>query len=342
MTAAAPARLPLDAHALTGAQRAAVLVVALGVETASRLLPELTDDEAEQVSIEVARLSRVPGELVESVLEAYRAGAAAPAPAPATGGLDAARAMLREGLGAERAGAVLPRVEAATEGTGFHLLQSVAPERVAAFLADEHPQTAAVVLAHLPARAAATVLAGLPADMRADVVRRLSTLAPLPAESLRELDAALRLHFGTPPAAVPGGVRRAADILTQAGRDAGRQVLEALQAGTPDLAGQIEDLLFVFDDLATLQPRALSRVLSSVDQSVLARALRGADDALSAQLMAAVSERVAAAIADEIENSPPLRLADVEDAQRLVIEATLALAESGEITLGAEAEAALV
>ena len=333
--------LPLDAHALTGAQRAAVLVVALGVETASRVLPELTDDEAETVSVEVARLSRVPGALVESVLAAYRAQSATPAPAGATGGLDAARALLREGLG-ERAPAVVSRVEAVTEGTGFELLQSIAPERVAAFLSGEHPQTAAVVLAHLPARAAADVLGGLPEAVRADIVRRLSTLPTLDSESLRDLDAVLRQHFGTPPAAVPGGVKRAADILTQAGRDTGRAVLDALQAGTPDLAGAIESHLFVFDDLAKLQPRALSRVLSSADQTVLARAMRGCDAALAEKIMGAVSERVAQALAEEIENTGPLRVSDVEDAQRTVVEATLALAESGEIALGAEADVALV
>ena len=268
--------LPLTAAGLTGAQRAAVLVVALGVETASQILPELTDDEVERVSVEVARLHHVPGALAESVLQAYWTSASeAPPPVPVQGGLEAARSFVRTALDAERAGAILPRVEAATAGTGFGIVQGIAPERLVAFLADEHPQTSAVVLAHLPARKAADVLGGLPADIRGDVVRRLSALGPLAEADLRELDAVLRHTFGAAPVVGPGGVKRAADILTQAGRETGRQVLGDIQARDTRLAGQIEDLLFSFDDLAKLAPRALGTVVGGVEQSVLAVALRG-------------------------------------------------------------------
>ena len=326
---------------LTGVQRAAVLVVALGVETASKLLPALTDDEVERVSIEVARLERVPGATVEAVLGAYQAAAGGPPAPDAAGGLDAARAFVRES-GEDRAAVLLPRVEAATEGTGFALAEAAPPAALAAFLAAEHPQTSAVVLSRLPARPAADVLGALPAGVRGDVVRRLSLLDPPSDAALRDLDAALRRRFGATVAAGPSGVKRAANVLTQAGRETGRSVLDALQADVPDLATQIEDLLFVFDDLLDLDGRHLARVLAEADQSALALALRACEEPLKDKIFANVSERVGAALREEIEMGGAAQVADVEDAQRTVVGVALALAESGDISLAPPAEAATV
>ena len=317
---------------LPGVQRAAVLVVALGVETAAALLPALTDDEVERVSIEVARLERVPGDAVDAVLRAYR-DAAGVAPTPdAAGGLDAARALVRES-GEGRAEAILPRVEAATEGTGFALAEAAPPAELAAFLAGEHPQTAAVVLSRLPARPAADVLGALPAETRGDVVRRLSLLDPPTDAALRDLDAALRRRFGGGALAGPSGAKRAADVLTQSGRETGRSVLDALQASAPDLAAQIEDLLFVFDDLVRLDGRHLARVLAEADTSTLALALRACEEPLKDKVFANVSERVGAALREEIEMGGAAQVADVEDAQRTVVGVALALAENGDISL---------
>lgn len=323
---------------LSGPQRAAVLLVSLGVETASRLLTELSDDEVERVTVEVARLQSVPGAAVEAVLNEYHAAASTPTAPSAQGGLETARSFL-QGLDDDRSKAILPRVEAATEGTGFDLLATVEASRLADFLVGEHPQTSAVVLSRVKARTAADVLALLPDIVRADVVRRLTVLTEPHAAVLRDLDAALRAAFGAPPSEAPSGAKRAADILTQASRETGRSILEALHAQNPGLADEIEDLLFVFDDMANLSDRDLARVLASVDQGVLAKALRGADDAFQERAFANVSERVSASLREEIELSGPLKVADVEDAQRTVVEATLALAEKGDITLGAEDEA---
>ena len=326
MTATAPT--------LSGVQRAAVLVIALGVETASRLLPELSDDELERISVEVARIDRVPGDLVAEAVHTFHLSAATALPTAATGGLDAARAFLREGLDETRAQSILPRVEAATPGTGFDLAAAAEPAALAAFLAGEHPQAAAVVLSRLAARPAADALARLPEATRSDVIRRLSTLVPPPASALGDLDAALRRAFGPGAAgAADAGVKRAADILTQSGRATGRAVMDALKAQTPDLAGRIESLLFVFDDLVRLDDRDLGRVLAEVDQSALACALHGADAAMSERVLRCVSERVGAALLEEIEMIGSPETADVDDAQRAVVGVVLSLAEAGTVTI---------
>ena len=333
--------LPLLPEALTGVQRAAILVIALGVETASKLLPQLDDDDVERVSIEVARLERVPANLVAGVLAQFRGATAGAPEADAEGGLETVRSVLREGLSEERHGAILPRVEARTAGTGFDLLASVDAAELAAFLAEEHPQTAAVVLSRLAARKAADTLARLPADTRGDVIRRLSLLSDPPASALQALDSALRARFGAHAGAPsgPDGVKRAASILTQAGTTAARPVLDALQAQAPDLATRIEDLLFDFADLVTLDARALARILSDTDQGVLARALHGCSDTLSARVFENVSERVGGALREEMEMAGTLTADEVEDAQRTVIGTVLGLAESGQISLAPQPQA---
>ncbi len=324
--------LPTDADALSGVQRAAVLVIALGVEAASQLLPALDDDEVERVSVEVARLERVPGALVASVLARFQTSAQETPAIQAEGGLAAARTLLG-GLDPARAGAITPRVEAATEGTGFDLAEAAEADALAAFLAAEHPQTAAVVLSRLTARTAADALAALPAETRGDVIRRLSLLSSPPASALVALDAALRQRFGPAARTGPGGVKRAADILMQSGRATGRGVLDDLQARTPELAGQIESLLFVFEDLVGLSDRDLARVLSEADQAVLARSLSGAEPEMSSRMFGCVSERVGAAIQEEISLAGDLAPADVEEAQRTVVGTALVLIESGAITV---------
>lgn len=318
--------------ALTGTQRAAVLVVALGVETASQLLPALDDDEVERLTVEVARLDRVPAALVADVLAAFAAASGQEAPVEAAGGLDTARALLG-GLAADRAGVIRPRVEAATEGAGFDLIQSVPATELAAFLAEEHPQAAAVILSRLPARPAADALAHLPEALRGDVIRRLSTLAPPPAAALASLDAALRQRFGGARAAGPTGSKRAADILMQSGRATGRAVLDDLQRTDPRLADEIEGMLFVFEDLGRIDKLALGRVLAAADQGALARALSDADDALTERVFASVSERVGAALREEMEMAGTVAPADVEEAQRTVVAVALELSEAGSISL---------
>ena len=311
-------------------------MIALGVETASKLLPELEDDEIERVSVEVARMERVPANLVSGVLAAFKSGSTAAPEPEIEGGLAAARSMLREGLTEERHGAILPRVEAKTEGTGFDLLASVDAAELAAFLTDEHPQTAAVVLSRLAARKAADTLGKLPEGLRGDVIRRLSLLTAPPASALKALDAALRARFGA-RAGVSGsgsdGVKQAASILTQAGTSAAKPVLEALQAQAPELASRIEDLLFDFKDLLYLEARSLARILTDVDQGALARALFGCDEALLNRIFENVSDRVGGAIREEIEMAGELATDDVEDAQRTVIAVVLGLAEAGQISL---------
>ncbi|GAB5537428.1 MAG: flagellar motor switch protein FliG [Rubricoccaceae bacterium] len=334
--------LPLIPDTLSGVQRAAILVIALGVETASKLLPELDDNEIERVSVEVARLERVPANLVASVLTAFKdMSTVAPEP-EVTGGLEAARSMLREGLPDERHGSILPRVEAQTEGTGFDLLATVDANELASFLSNEHPQTAAVVLSRLAARKAADTLGKLQEDLRSDVIRRLSLLTDPPALALAALDAALRDRFGarSTSSGKPDGVKHAASILTQAGTTAARPVLEALQAQAPELASRIEDLLFDFKDLLHLEARSLARILTDVDQGTLARALYGCDEALSTRVFANISERVGGAIREEMEMAGTLSTDEVEDAQRTVIAVVLELAEAGQISLAPQPAAA--
>ncbi|MGB3543585.1 FliG C-terminal domain-containing protein, partial [Rubrivirga sp.] len=250
----------------------------------------------------------------------------------ASGGLEAARAVIGQ-LDQDRASIIEPRMLAATEGTGFDIAATKTPEDLAGFLEREHPQTIAVVLSRLPAKTAAGTLGRLPVDVRGDVIRRLSSLEETPASALRDLDEALRRRFAPGAGGRDGGVRRAADIITQSGRAVGDAILDDIRDRTPELAGQIRELLFVFEDLHRLDDRDLARVLSECDQGMLAKALHGATADFSDRALRCVSDRVGSALLEEIEMIGTQPADVIEEAHRYVIAIVLRLADEEAITI---------
>ena len=327
---------------LTGAQRAAVLLVALGVEPAAKVLAQLSDAAVEKISVEVARLRGVPAGVVEAVLERYTdETTGGDAAGTVGGGKSLVEAMLAGALDAERAERVLARVEAETERTAFELLATADTDRVAAYLAGEHPQTAAVVLRQLPAGKAADVLKTLGGPVRGEITYRLATMAAPAAEVLAEVEGALRAHL---PALLDttetvSGAQHVASILTTAGRRTSDELLGALAERSPDLAGRVKGYLFVFDDFARVSDRDLQRILAEVDQRDLALSLKGADEALGAKLLGNVSERVRGAIQEEMQFMGPVKVSEVEDAQQRVVERAQDLEAAGAVSLAAPVSA---
>ncbi len=327
------------AEGLSGTQRAAVLLVALGTEAAGKVLKCLRDDEVERISIEIARFRNVSSDVVEAILLDFREAGMVTGTA-AQGGVTFARETLEAALGPRRADEVMMKVEAAMEVSGFRLLQTVETEQLVGFLQHEPPQTIALILAHLHPRKAADVIASLPDDLRSEVVARLATLGETPPELMREVEEVIRQQIGALLGGkrTAGGVKAVAQILNNTSRSAERDIMEALRDRNPDLAGAIKDHMFVFDDLIHVGERDLQRVLMEVDQRDLALALKAAPEPLKEKLLANVSERAAETIREEIELMGPARISDVEDAQRRVLEKARDLEEQQEVTLSRTAE----
>ncbi len=320
---------------MTGAQKSAVLLVALGIEAAGKILKSLRDDEVERISVEIARFRNISGDIVEAVLVEYRDMKMAQNYI-AQGGSDFAREVLKTALGDRRAEEIMMRVEAAMEVSAFHLLQTVETSQLTNFLQYEHPQTAALILAHLNARKAADILAGFQPEMQADILVRLATMNKTSPELLRDIEEVIRGQigslFGTEMSAA-GGVEKVAEILNNSSRSAERVLLDAIRELDGDLSMQIKGLMFVFDDLVTISSRDMQRLLMEVEQRDLALALKASSEELKQKVLENVSERVGQALVEELELMGPVRVSDVDEAQKRVLAAAQRLEDEEEITL---------
>jgi len=342
--APAASSLPEDPDDLSGAQKAATLLIALGVETASDVLRHLNDQEVEQVSVEVARMRNAPSELVEAVLLEYRDIARA-RNYVSQGGVDYAREVLNEALGARRAEEVMMRVEAAMEVSAFHLLQTVETDQLTNFLRREHPQTAALILAHLNPRKAAEIISGLEEGLQSEIMYRLATMGKTSPEMVSDIEEVIRNQLGSVIGAetdAAGGIEQVAEILNTTSRSSEKSILSDIRDRSEDLASSIKSLMFVFDDLVNVRGEDLQKLLMEVDQDDLAMALKAASDELTNKVMRNVSDRVAETLQEEIELLGRVRVSDVEEAQHRILETAQELEEKDEIVLSRASEEALI
>lgn len=336
--------LPDDPDDLTGAQKAATLLIALGVETASDVLRHLSDAEVEQVSIEVAQLRNAPSELVEAVLLEYRDVARA-RNYVAQGGADYAREVLNEALGSRRAEEVMMRVEAAMEVSAFHLLQTVETDQLTNFLHREHPQTAALILAHLNPRKAAEIVSGLDDELQNEIMYRLATMGNTSTEMINDIEEVIRNQLGSVIGAetnTAGGIEQVAEILNTTSRSSEESILNAIEDRSEELASSIKNLMFVFEDLVNVHASDLQTLLIEVEQDDLALALKAVSDELEDKVMNNVSERVAESLEEEMELLGKVRVSEVEEAQHRILETAQELEARDEIVLSRAAEETMI
>ena len=320
---------------LTGAEKAAVLLVSLGPERASEIFRHLKESEIEALSLEMAKTRQVAaataasvaGELVDTVVaEDFIV----------EGGVDYAREVLERSMGSERAAEIIGRLSATIERRPFEFLRRTPPEQIYMFIKGEPPQTIAVVVANLHTTLAAQVLSQMTPEQQADVALRIATMGETRPEVVHLLEGMVREKLSTlvsQESAASGGVAPLADILNHADRPTERNVLEQLGERDPELAEEIRRLLFTFEDLVKLDDRAIQLVLREVDAKDLAVALRGVSDEVRDRIYANMSERGAQMLREEIEVQPPQRRRAVEEAQGKIVAVVRRLEEDGTIIL---------
>ncbi|MFQ5705940.1 MAG: flagellar motor switch protein FliG [bacterium] len=318
---------------LSGVRKVAIFLIALGVNHATPLLKNLTEDELETVTVEIAKLKNLSPEIVGRILMEYYELMMAER-YTTQGGLGFAEDMLKQAIGSDKARDLLMKVKSAVEMTGFNLLQTVNPNDLLNFLQKEHPQTIALLLANMKTRQAAEILSDLPTELQAEVAYRLATMGKTSPELLKEIEEALTLQmegvFGGQLMG-SGGVKAVAEILNAASRAAETNILEILVQKNPELASEINKLMFVFDDLVRLRDRDIQRILKDVDNKTLAMALKISSDKLQEKLFKNLSQQAAEALKEEIEYLGPVRVKEVEEAQWNILEHVQELENSGEI-----------
>jgi flagellar motor switch protein FliG len=324
-----------SAASLRGMQKCAVLMVALGEESASEIFKHLSQPEVEALSLEIAKAPKVPSDVCKEVLtEAVETVLAEDY--LAEGGVDYARALLQRSLGGERAEEIISRLAATIERRPFEFLRRTPPEQIHVFLRSESAQTIALVVANLHTALAAQVLSLLTPEEQADVAMRVARMGETRPEVVSQIEAVMKQKLSSVIAleySSAGGVKSLADILNQADRTTERNVLDQLAQSNSELAEEVRMLLFTFEDVVKLDDRSIQMVLKEVDQKDLAIALRGVADDVSHRIFANMSERGAELLKEEISFQPPQRRRVVEEAQGRIVAVVRRLEEAGAVVI---------
>lgn len=326
--------MPAEVDDLTSRQKVAILMIALGQDTTAEILKYLNDYEIEDIAQAIAELKTVTTEQEDQVLEEFEQLLMA-GKYISMGGIDFARGALEKALGPRRAQQMLDRVTATTTG-GFYLLRNIAPNQIAPFISKEHPQTIALILSQLDPTQAAGVLNILPEELQSDVTYRVATMENISPQVLREIEESLATELQailTGQITEIGGPKKVAEILNMTGRSTEKAVLEKLDAQDPEIAEEIRNMMFTFDDIARLTDREIQLVLREVDTKDLAVALKGAQPEMQDRIFSNVSERVSTMIKEEMEFSGPVRLSDVEEVQLRIVQTVRQLEEAGQVTV---------
>lgn len=335
----------LSVDQLTGREKVAVLLMALGPQAAAHLTRSMPPDELEAVTLEIARMDTVHPQLAEAVLEEWYETERAAA-SLATGGVGVAKEILEEALGADRANAVLQRIETQLKDqSGLYDLRKVDPQQLASVLRSEHPQTIALVLAHLDAHQTAAVLRDLEPEVGSDVIFRMARMDKVLPEVL---DVIRKSVGGTSELSLSqdlrtaGGPQAVAQVMNLLAGTLEKDLMQRLAERDAKLTEDIKNLMFVFEDIVKLDPKALQRLLRDIESKTLAMALKAATDELKSKIMDTMSQRAVSALKEEMEFLGPVRLSDVETAQGEVVKIARALEESGEIVISGGEDDVLV
>ncbi len=325
---------------LSGLRKAAILLVAMGEEASSNIFKQLNDTEVEMLTKEISLMQTVQADVISNVTEEFYNMVLAQNYI-AAGGPAYAKKILEKALNIDKATEILKRVQRSLEIKGFNVLKDVDSTQLLAFIQKEHPQTIALVLTQIEIEQAASILSDIPVDLRRDVMQRYATMDTVPQDMVHGIEKILesRIDFGQGGSKF-GGVKASAEILNMVGRTVEKNILEGLSKTDPELATEIKNLMFVFEDIIILDDRSIQRVLKEIDSKELSFALKAVSDEVKNKILSNISERASSMVVEEMEYMGPVRLREVEEAQQRIVETIRQLEDEGEIVvlMGAKGE----
>ncbi len=325
---------------ISGSNRAAILLMSLGETAAAEVLKHVDPQEVQAIGQAMAEIGSVSREQVAAVAEVF-ADEVEDHTALGIGSEDYLRNVLIAALGAERAQGVIDRILKGRSNKGLEALKWMEPKLVAELLTEEHPQVIAVVASHLSHDQAPAVLSNLESDLHAEVVLRIAKMDAIQTSALSDLDEIMEKRIAESrgdQAPDVGGTRTAADILYKLDKDLEAEVMEKIREVDDDLGSQIKELMFVFDSLAELDDRGMQGLLREISGDSLGVALKGAEPATQDKILSNMSSRAADILREDMEARGPVRLSEVEEAQKEILTIALKLAEEGKIQLGSSGD----
>jgi flagellar motor switch protein FliG len=325
-----------DQLALTGVQRGAILLMTLGEQDAAEVLKHMSAKEVQKLGVAMATISNISRVQVENVMDSFVTELQEQT-SLGVGADDYIRNVLTQALGEDKAGQLIDRILLGRNTRGLDNLKWMEPRAIAELVRNEHPQIIAIVIAHLDSDQAADVLKLLPERVRGDVLLRIARLDGIPPNALNELNDVMEKQFtggqSTRSSAI-GGIKCAANILNELDTNTEQSVMTSISAADTDLGNQIRELMFVFDDLGALDDKSIQALLREVPNDRLGVALRGGDPKVRDKILKNMSQRASQILLEDMEARGPVRLADVEAAQREILGIARRLADDGTIMLG--------
>lgn len=329
---------------LTGRQKAAVFLIAVGSEVSSEIFKHLREDEIEQITFEIARLDKITPEDKEKVLVEFNELMMAQE-FISNGGIDFARGLLEKALGNQKAIDIINRLTSSLQVRPFDFIRRTDPQHLLNFIQNEHPQTIALILSYLDPQKASNILSNLPHTIQAEVAKRIATMDRVSPDGLREVERVLERKLSTLASedyTSAGGIDSVVEILNLVDRGTEKTIIEALEEEDPELAEEIKKRMFVFEDIVLLDDRAIQKVMREVDNSDLAKALKSVDTEVQEKIFKNMSKRAANLLREDMDFMGPIRIKDVEDAQQKIVNIIRKLEDAGEIVVARAGEDELV
>jgi flagellar motor switch protein FliG len=323
-------------ESISGLRKAALLFLAIDVETASSIIKFLDSEQIERISTEIAKIKNVPSKIVDNIVKEFHDMVIA-REYVLEGGIEYAQMLLEKSLGPIRAQEIIEKVKSLTTMKGFDFLKKADSAQLVSFLSKEHPQTIALILSHLSPDKTAEALRELPSELRADVAFRIATLGKVAPSTLKQIEKVVDELAGTSlnqSTTKIGGTKSIANILNKMNVKLTKEILEQFEMWDPDVTQDVKRQMFLFDDIINIADRDIQKILKEVDRKDLALSLKIADEKLKDKIFKNMSERAADLLKEELQYMGMVRLKEVEAAQNKIIDIIKNLEESGEIALG--------
>ncbi len=330
----------IDISSVSGDERAAILLLSLNEEDAAGIIRHLEPKQVQRVGSAMARATDLSTDKVSAVHRAFLEDIQKYTNI-GMGSEDFMRNALVAALGEDKANNLVDQILLGTGSKGLDSLKWMDPRQVASIIINEHPQIQTIVLSYLEADQSAEILSQFPERVRLDLMMRIANLEEVQPSALAELNEIMEKQFAGQAgaqAAKIGGMKAAAEIMNYMDNSVEGILMDQIRDQDEDMATQIQDLMFVFENLIEVDDQGIQKLLRDVPQDVLQRALKGADDGLKEKIFKNMSKRAADMMRDDIEAMPPVRVADVEAAQKEILGIARRMADSGDLMLSGGAD----
>ena len=320
---------------LSGLQKSAILLIALGPEKSAMIFKHLKEEEIEELTLEIANTRSITPQIKEEVVDDFYQVCLAQQYI-AEGGIGYAKELLEKALGNEKAMDVIGKLTASLQVKPFEFVRKTEASQLLNFIQDEHPQTIALILSYLTPQQASSIISALPQDRQADVAKRVAMMDRTSPDVIKEVEKILESKLASlvnQDYTIIGGVDQVVEILNAVDRGTEKHIMETLEIEEPELADEIRKKMFVFEDILLLDDRAIQRVLRDVDNNDLALALKGSNEQVQNAIFNNLSKRLATMIKEDMEFMGPVRMKDVEEAQQKIVNIIRKLEDSAEIVI---------